>query len=109
MISNGTFDNERAGIPASKAIHDHNEDTDYDFLEEKANSEYQYHDCSLTDVEFNKHFNAPPTQKWRDLSSDSHPAVFKMDDSKDIQWKLAKKEIEHVRYRTCKFFKNIRE
>ena len=102
MTSNGTFDNESAGIPASESIHDHNEDIDYDFLEERANSEYQYHDCSLTDVEFNKHFSAPPTQKWRDLSSDSHPAVFKMDDSKDIQWKLAKKEIEHVKYRTRK-------
>ena len=92
------FDNKRAGIPAFEPNQDHNEDMDYDFLEERANSEYQYHNCSLTDAEFNKQFNAPPTQKWLDLSSNSHPAVFKMDDSKDI----AKKEIEHVRYRTHK-------
>jgi hypothetical protein len=53
--------------------------------------------------------SAPATEKWRDLSSESHPAVFKMDDSKAIQWTLAKKEIEHVRYRARKLISKTQE
>ena len=71
------FDKENRGITTSGPIQDHNEDIYYNFLEEMANFEYQDHDCTLTDTEFNntefnKRFNARPTQKWCELSSDSH-------------------------------------
>ena len=45
------------------------------------------------------HFLAPSTESWKDFLPFENHAVITMDSSKDIQWKLAKEEIVHVRQR----------
>ena len=53
-------------------------------------------DCLLSPDERNEYLS-PPLQKWIDIFCSSQPTSIKLDESKDIQWKIAKEEFCHVR------------
>ena len=57
-----------------------------------------FDDCYLTKEETNQ-FMAPSQHAWKDCHPKDHPAYVTIDLSKDEQWSLAKKEIQHVKTR----------
>ena len=70
----------------------------YNFLSEHFAEESEFKDCFL-DAHDLEQLLSPGMEKWKDLTSDTHPAVFTIDHSKEEQWKIAKKEIENTRKR----------
>ena len=53
-------------------------------------------DCYLRETELNQ-FLAPSSEKWKDFLRGEHEAVVTIDSARDIQWKLTKEEIQHVK------------
>ena len=53
-------------------------------------------DCNLSPDDF-KDLTTPSTENWNSFSSNDHPAVVTMDQSKTIQWNLAQDEIHHLK------------
>ena len=56
-------------------------------------------DNCLLSADDMKLFTTPRTDKWQDFHPKDYPDIVTIDESKDKQWSLAKKEIEHVRKR----------
>ena len=56
-------------------------------------------DNCLLSTDDMKLFTTPQTDKWQDFLPKDYPAIVTIDESRDKQWSLAKKEIEHVRKR----------
>ena len=55
-------------------------------------------DCFLSPDCLKECLTPPPSQeKWKAFLSDTNPAVITIDSAKNVQWRLAQKEIEHVR------------
>ena len=76
-------------------------DTDdyLDFLDKNLHSEYyNLDDCFLSEDAFES-FLAPPQETWRDFPSGENEAKITLDSAKELQWKLAKDEISHIRNR----------
>ena len=67
-----------------------------DFLNGSFFNQNELADCYLSEQELQS-FLAPPQETWRDYLPHENEALITMDSSKDIQWKLAKDEINHVR------------
>jgi hypothetical protein len=67
-----------------------------DFLNGSFYNQNELSDCYLSELELQS-FLAPPQETWHDYLPHENEALITMDSSKDIQWKLAKDEINHVR------------
>ena len=102
IIFNGTFDNESAGIPASESIQDHNEDIDYDFLEER-------------DRLFPDRHRVQQALQCSPYTEVVWPIIWIASSCIQNGWfkrhsmETRKKEIEHVRYCTCKLLSKTSE
>lgn len=88
-------------------------DVDHDFLDDSFIEQNELADCYLTD-EALVEFLTPPQESWRDFLPEKNEAVITMNHSKEVQWKLAKEEIEHVRKRVMELvgadeFKDVNE
>ena len=76
-------------------IEEHFNSMRFDFLEELMFEGSEFNDCTLSNEELLE-FVTPSQEKWNALPPKDHPSqLSKIDVTKDLQWKLAKKEIEH--------------
>ena len=53
-------------------------------------------DCYLSADELSQ-FLAPSSEAWKDFLPSDNEAVITMDSARDIQWRMAKEEIQHVK------------
>ena len=82
----------------SNAYDDSTSDSSSSSLEDYFFVEDGMDNCVLTDDEL-KQISTPSQQSWKDFLPMNFPAIVTINASKDQQWKLAKKEITHVRKR----------
>ena len=64
--------------------------------EDLAGADDELGDCFLSEKELEA-FLSPPLEKWSNISSNEFPTLVTINSAKEIQWKLAKREISHVR------------
>ena len=73
-----------------------------DFMNEidglRSSNDDPFSDCNLNREELAA-FLTPPVEKWVDCPPEDEATRIKMDESKQVQWELAIKEIKHVRER----------
>ena len=82
----------------STFVEDLFDEYDLDFLDNGFSEQSELVDCYLSE-EALRVFLTPPQETWRDFLPDKNEAVITMDSSKDLQWKLAKEEVKHIRKR----------
>ena len=69
-----------------------------DYLDHTFYDQNEFSDCYLSEDAL-VDFLTPPQESWRDFLPEKNEAIITMNSSKDVQWKIAKKEIKHVRNR----------